>query len=326
MATALERTDVHRPSVIDPADYQFIAVEYDRTDDPGEVAMLAEQRRILWEFMQRTGAMYSRHRHGGNCHVCGAHCLYTAAFWHQPTNTLIRTGFDCAEKLDMGDPDIFRTFRKTIGDALQRKAGKAKAQALLTELGLSAAWEIYTGPDWTWHDCGKWSAKHQAQLAIDSRIGRIKRLVANVIRFGDIPEFAEKQLRELLEIGFDYEAELQFRRQQLADRLPAPAGKVEIVGTLQSIKAVFSQYGETIKGTIETAAGWKTFGTIPRAILDDLHAAGLIAHGDFGEIWLRKSATVGVRFTATVTPSDRDEYFSFFKRPTKPACEITEAE
>ncbi len=55
------RTDIHRPSAIDPADYEFVGVEYDRTDDDiGAAYMLAEEQRTIRAHMERTGGTYSR--------------------------------------------------------------------------------------------------------------------------------------------------------------------------------------------------------------------------------------------------------------------------
>ena len=85
------RTDIHRPSAIQAADYQFVAVEYDDVeDDIGGLIMLAENRRVIREHLDRTGGHYRRHRHGGNCHVCGAHCIYSALFYHVSLCAVLR--------------------------------------------------------------------------------------------------------------------------------------------------------------------------------------------------------------------------------------------
>lgn len=133
----MPRTDIHRPSAIEPADYEFVGCDY--VPDDG-IAMA--DTAVIHAHIARTGGKFSSHEHGGNCHVCGAHCLYTAVFFHAATNSYIRTGFDCAEKLGMGDAERFRAFRAGVKNALDARAGKRKAEAFCEQHGLAAAWEI----------------------------------------------------------------------------------------------------------------------------------------------------------------------------------------
>lgn len=138
----MARTDAHRPSAIVPADYNYVAHRY---FGPDALEVNPMGARLISEHMARTGGKYSGHEHGGSCHICGAHALYTAVFHHVPSNTYIVTGLDCAEKMDMdcGDGDAFR---KQIRAALEARAGKRKAEAVLEQNGLGAAWAVYTGP------------------------------------------------------------------------------------------------------------------------------------------------------------------------------------
>lgn len=138
----MARTDAHRPSAIVPADYTYVTHRY---FGPDAMDVNPHGARIVREHMDRTGGKYSGHEHGGSCHICGAHALYTAVFHHVPSNTYIVTGLDCADKMDMdcGDGEAFR---KTVRAAIEALAGKRKAQAVLANAGLSKAWEVYTGP------------------------------------------------------------------------------------------------------------------------------------------------------------------------------------
>ena len=83
-----------------------------------------------------------------------------------------------------------------------------------------------------------------------------------------------------------------------ADATPCPTGKVEIEGECLTIRETHSEYGSCWKMRVLTDAGWSAWGTIPRAI-DDVEI------GD------------RVRFTATITPSNDDNLFGFYKRPTR---------
>jgi hypothetical protein len=65
------RVDVHRPSVIEPDEYQFVAYEH-LGGGMADIEIIAENRRLIAEHMAQTGGTYSSHQHGGNCHICGA--------------------------------------------------------------------------------------------------------------------------------------------------------------------------------------------------------------------------------------------------------------
>jgi hypothetical protein len=138
------RTDIFRPSVIKPDEFDFVAVDNCR-EDSFEFLCVLEQREIIRSLIKNTGARFSSHNHGGTCHICGSHAQNTAVFLHRPTNKLIRTGWDCADKLHLcedGERNLFRTFRDKLSAERENKAGKIKAQAILESAGLSRAWEL----------------------------------------------------------------------------------------------------------------------------------------------------------------------------------------
>ena len=137
----MARTDIHRPSAIVPADYDFVAVRYDG-DHGADHLNLAANRRILNAHMDRTGGKYSQHEHGGSCHVCGAGALYLAIYHHPKTNTYICVGEDCADKMDLDGVDAFAPVRRAVKDAKEYAAGKQRALRLLTERNLEVALTI----------------------------------------------------------------------------------------------------------------------------------------------------------------------------------------
>lgn len=138
----MTRTDIHRPSAINPDDYDFVAVKYIGSGPRGEELYAAESRRIIAQHINRTGGKYSTHEHGGTCHVCGANALYLAVYHHADTNTYICVGEDCADKIDLLGGD-FQAVRKQVARDKAYNTGKAKAERVLTERNLSAAWAIY---------------------------------------------------------------------------------------------------------------------------------------------------------------------------------------
>lgn len=145
MEIPMTRTDLHRPSVINPEDYDFVAVKYDGANYE-RITMAAAGRSVIRAHMEKTGGVYSGHSHGGSCHVCGAGALYLAVFHHRPTNTYICTGEDCAEKMAMGR-DEFHSLRKAVAAGVAAATGKKRAEAALRARGMDIVWELYTAED-----------------------------------------------------------------------------------------------------------------------------------------------------------------------------------
>lgn len=90
----------------------------------------------------------------------------------------------------------------------------------------------------------------------------------------------------------------------------APEGRAVVVGVVKSAKQHVSHFGESIKIVVESAEGWKVWGTAPASLLGDL---------DTTVIEEVQEAIVGklISFTATLVRSDRDAAFAFAKRPSK---------
>jgi len=78
----------------------------------------------------------------------------------------------------------------------------------------------------------------------------------------------------------------------------APEGRIVITGTVLAFKWQSSHFGDVLKMLVQDDRGFRVWGSAPKS-LDDAE---------------RESR---VTFTATVTASDKDAKFGFFKRPTK---------
>ena len=89
----MNRTDTHRPSAIIPDDYEFVACECTKIEGLGDCLFIQQQREMIKAHMTRTGGTYSRHEHGGNCHICGSvNLIYSILYFHAPSNSYIRLG------------------------------------------------------------------------------------------------------------------------------------------------------------------------------------------------------------------------------------------
>lgn len=281
------RTDTHRPSQINPEEYEFVALGCQKY--AVAEATIAELK-IFNDHRAMTGGMFSSHEHGGSCHICGANAVYTAYFYHRPTNTYISTGMECAQKMEMGDGQRFKRFRNDISAQMKFKAGKQKAQAMLDDCGLLDAWGIYnaqtdkTDKNFLW----KWNT--------------VKSVVDTIIKNGSISERQEGFLRKLVdEINSWDKVQAERQAKRDAERAIAedcPNGRIFVIGEVVSVKCIDTDYGVRQVMTVKSDRGFLVWGSVPSNI-DDL------SKGD------------RVSFTATVTRSDKDSKFGFFKRPSK---------
>jgi hypothetical protein len=335
----MKRTDQHRPSAINPSEYEFVSMEYIKIGESGDIMgdcmYLQECRRTIAAHIARTGGAYANHEHGGSCMVCGADAIYTALFYHEPTNTYVRTGQDCADKMGHGDLD-WNAFRTSLRDATELRAGKRKAQAVLAESGHSAAWCIYTAgpdagfrfgdaelrpytpPDRDFAPCTAWlhangepltgeemSAMDKARFAwhfAHKEEATIQDIVGRLVKYGSISEKAMSYIGMLLH-RIDTRAERQAQREaERALAADCPEGRIVITGTVLTVKVDDGgQWGPTTKILLQADAGWKVWGSRPASGGPESKCA---ERGD------------RIEFKATVERSKDDPKFGFYKRPT----------
>ncbi len=238
----MTRTDVHRPSAINPSEYTEIAY-LPHGGDLGLAEYRIKSFNIVMEHMKKTGGNWSDHEHGGSCEICGNTQAETfVVFYHQPTNTYIRAGSTCAEKVDLEfNRNAFTHYVKGALDARKRQAGKAKAQTLLADYGLTEAWTIYTRlSDGEQAD---WAATWKGATDSDRFIFD---LVEKFIKYGSLSEKQIAWLRRLIaEIPAraarkaQWEAE-DARRREISQHVGGVGARLEFVATIR-----FSKYFET---------------------------------------------------------------------------------
>ena len=280
-APALKRQDVHRPSVVVPADYEFVAYTYLKVDEVGPEFLMAERMRLR-DHMDRTGGRYSQHEHGGSCHLCGAHALYMAAFYHPKSNAYVKVGLECAEKLDL-DPGEGELFRAKVKNAREAQAGKKKAQALLADWGVPEAWAMVYEPT---------DQPDRDRMTMADMLDRL-------VRYGNLSDKQVNFLKVLVQRAKDKPARQAAQKMEADAAKPVPVSdkRWKVVGEVVSVKKVDTAFGTFLKMLVKNADGWKVWGTVP---------SDLVAE---------RGATV--EFMARVEPSKDDPKFGFFSRPTK---------
>lgn len=318
----MKRTDTHRPSAINPDEYEYVAQECMKIEGLGDCEVVLYNREQVRLHMARTGGTYSGHEHGGNCMVCGSvNAIYTILFYHRPTNTYVRMGEDCARKCDMGGDFDTNAFRAALEDARLHHAGKRKAAALLADWGLTRAWELYLAdaPRCTcgWARLNNWHATRYEFPGAEPPTpaspctcplfryeeNTIRDIVDKLVRYGSISEKSQDFIRGLLG-RLDNRAELDAQREaEHAAAAPCPTGRVKITGTVLAVKLdEESSFGPTTKMLVRSDLGFKVWGTRPSG-----------SHAEKGD---------RVEFTATVEPARQDPKFGYYKRPT--GCTVLE--
>jgi len=298
----MTRTDEHRPSVINPEEYEFVAVTY---NSGGLEAVLhdAAQRQIIREHMIRTGGVYSMHEHGGSCHVCGAHANYLACFYHAPSNSYIEVGETCCGNLGGNHKAAFRNMRKSVTDWNNLKTGQTKAKQILQDAGLNTAWDIYEEHE-------KMAADFRAGIVLDhfhsEEMGIIANIIGKLVRYESLSDkqinFVRKMLNDLASGNTREERRKNLEAKWAAENAAAescPEGRTQIEGVILKLKEP-DEYAQfpSWKMMVKDNRGFRVWGSVPSSI---------------------EEANKGdkVRFTATITPSKDDDKFGFYKRPSK---------
>lgn len=302
----MARTDVHRPTEINPEDYQYVCVQYLwQTSDPSfeELAFNKSEKDIFLAHKEKTGGKFANIEHGGTCFCCGANARFVARYFHEKTNSYIDLGERCSFKLDEGEADAFRTLRRSVANARLAQAGKRKAKALLSDLGLMQAWDLY-------------ESKAYSDVRQESTIINI---VSKVVKYGNISEKQAKLIKDLFHYlnnkeRIDAERKAQ-RDAEKAAAAPCPSGRVIVTGTVLSAKPRETQYGVDVKVLVKDDSGFTVWGNLPKELSDLVE---WVSDGDFYDKRPRlKDKLPRVEFVATITPSPEDTKFGFFKRPSK---------
>jgi len=238
----MTRTDIHRPSVINPADYRFVAMKYVGPAASMYLSLGSAGRERISADMDRTGGKYSSHDHGGCCHICGASCLYQAIFHHAASNTYIVTGETCADKMGLSDAN-YSLFKKQIGAERKNLAGKAKAQATLAEKGLTALWDIY--------------AANVNVHTVPREEGIICEMVQKLVKYGSISDKQISFAQSLLEriSGRAALAAQRAAENAASAFLGAVGDRLTLTLTLQWSKSFETQYGMLTVHGFKDASG-----------------------------------------------------------------------
>lgn len=277
-----KRTDVHRPGAIIPADYQlFDFFAYGTSYEPSFNTEILSSPIVRENGFVKTGYIDPTLDHSG-CQVCGRGYRFGALLRHTPTGKFITMGHECARKYEiLAD---FAAF-----DA--KFAAHLRANARIIQ-----------------------AAKNKAEIEkfLEKNEGLREALACGHRITNDLAEKLQ-QYRSLspaqMNLAFKLHSETYCPARPTEANVPAPVGRVDIRGTIVSVKEHASDFGTSWKMTVKVAtdAGvWLCWSTVPAMLLDQNRAAGRDAYGLKGR---------EVTFTATLQPG-REKHFAFAKRPT----------
>lgn len=298
------RTDAHRPSVLEPADYEYVGF----TDSGGrawEGAVNYGEQHGYSEWAKDFDYDAERSRinkiHPGGCDSCGANNLrYRGYYRHVPTGDVIVLGIDCMEKMEFESREVM-------------VAKKRSAAYFEQQLRVKAVYE--------WADLAPENAEAHEFLSISHAQGSSHEFLMDVrdklYRFGRL---SERQVAAVLRIKTP---PVSLEEQLGIEPAPVIEGRIGIEGTVLAQKAKETIYGVIEKMLVLDDRGFKIWVTAPESILSALSS-------EQHALWNREAhespedypttdtlKTRRVKFMAKVTRSDRDETFGFGSRPSK---------
>ena len=286
------RNDLHKPSAAENGHYKFLSNFY--LGSGGEefadyFAELCSNDPYLWEDAKAKFESFGGNfENKGTCDHCGAHFLWGCCYLHLPTGRLVHVGHTCAS-------NSFDYSSRV--SALKGRASKKLAEIRAFAKKRAARSEKF------WAENTDLRESLPAALETDHYISRD--LKASFEKWGSL---SAKQVALAFKLVKDVAAEAARRAAREAklaanppSKVPATDERVTIKGTVVSLKWKTDFYGETLKLLVESEAGYRLYGTCPRALAEDDDAV--------------RGAVV--EFAAKVERSKDDEFFGFFKRPTR---------
>ena len=356
MSIKQQRTDIHRPSAIEPAKYAHIH-SFCQPPEPVEVGFVLGEigARRIDELTKELDLMSGKSRaldlyreggvaiHGGifSCDACGAHYKNGSLYRHE-NGEVISLGYDCADNLDMGYPIAqANSLKASFGELTKRRR-----EQLARFAGLKF-----------------WLAQQSVELriALKSEHYIVREIRGTLIKFGASPRLSSKQVALILKLDRE-QRERDAQPEEVHVPVPVDGERIEVTGVVVGTKMQDSMYGSTYKMTVkvETPDGsWLVYGSVPSAVSEQLTDAHDVARHQSEETWdagyaAHKAARAEllareprtkehqlpdykhpeaerqplrgstVTFTAKVVRGDRDEHFGFFSRPSKASVKLVE--
>ncbi len=280
MATAT----IHTARTFEPSDY--VVLDYLDNKRPqyfgGPVEDYIEVCKQWEGDMERAlGADWRAKSH--RCVHCGNGTIrWITAVLHKPTNEQVVFGADCTERLGFENRQAFKL-------ALLKKRAAAHAESLKAWMAREAF--VAAHPTIA-------AALKAIEEPVHAGNAFVKDVLAKLNRYGSL---SDKQVAAVEQsLARDIERVKAKAAEAIEVKGDAPEGRMEVTGTVLTVRSQFSDYGESLKMLLKLENNSKVWVTVPSAACD-------------GEGGLRGRV---ITIRATFERSKDDRSFAFGKRPT----------
>jgi hypothetical protein len=219
----------------------------------------------------------------GQCDHCGAHLRYVVVMRHEPTGTHMAIGETCHyERFDY-DSKVAKDV-----DRLRKRAAAGRLRSQVRKMH----------EEWVASDERNGEAVAFLQQRHDEDEIQNDFFESVFMQLNKKGTLSERQVDAVLRSKAGRE-KFEARKAAEADepKIPVVEGRQQLVGTILKMEFKDDEYGGRTVMTVKEDRGFLVWGTCPANLA--------VEKGD------------RIKFQATVTKSDRDEHFGFFKRPSK---------
>lgn len=273
------REDIHKPSLLDPAEYKDIACFYQGSSND----MYWSYRYEMDEYaaaLEQYPVFQGNHAAKGTCDHCGAAFAHGVLFLHEPTGEVVHIGHICAANT-VGLPSKAAKIRKDAEKyAKEQKAHRKQMEA-------TQEWRDENEELVTWLN----SLENPHDFLYD--------MIKQINKWGKLSPNQTAATYKWMAGAAKRAEQAAEAAERLSNVSPVRDGRQTLIGTILSTKWKPSPYGDQLKMLVELPDGNKVYGTMPKSLRALMPEKG-----------------AEVRFTATVQRSNDDEHFGFFSKPT----------
>lgn len=290
----MSRTDIHRPSLADPAEYTFKAAFYQGASDAMHDAYMLDMRDYD-AAVENFPSFSGNYAEKATCDHCGAAFNHGVLFLHVPSGELVHVGHICAANT-VGLPSKAAATRKRAEQARRNEVERQKRQ----EAG--AKWQSENS------DVVEYLTKYSVEVRDTGRKSHpfLDDMVRSLHKWGTLFPNQANAVRKFIANDAKPRPE---RTPEPEPTTPLEEGRRVITGKIVSTKWKDTMYGNTPKMLVRQDDGNKVWGTVPEH--------GFLVDPDTGATEdLDALRGMKVTLTAKVERSRDDEHFGFFSRPS----------